>query len=126
MRYFAAFQVFCVGLVVALACGPASADEKSHREILGITPTPISIPLASGNLVLDLADTASVEVLGLTQLEADKVVADRGMAGLSAGVLPAVVGDLFGMPPVSSNWESVRAAVAAGGFATRPTVGVDE
>ena len=64
--------------------------------------------------------------VGLTRAEADQVVSARSMSGLSAAVLPAVVGDIFGMPPVSSNWESVRAAVAAGGFATRPTVGVDE
>jgi hypothetical protein len=54
------------------------------------------------------------------------VVAARVATGISAAVLPAVVGDIFGMPPVSSNWDSVRAAVAAGGFATRPTVGVDD
>ena len=93
---------------------------------LGISPTPITLPMPSGSLSLDLDDTTSVEVLGLTRAEADQVVAARSMSGLSAAVLPAVVGDIFGMPPVSSNWESVRAAVAAGGFATRPTVGVDE
>ena len=93
---------------------------------LGISPTPITLPMPSGSLSLGLDDTTSVEVLGLTRAEADQVVAARSMSGLSAAVLPAVVGDIFGMPPVSSNWESVRAAVAAGGFATRPTVGVDE
>jgi hypothetical protein len=98
----------------------------SHRESLGITPTSISIPLPAGDLSLGLDDTTSMEVLGLTRAEADKVVAARVATGISAAVLPAVVGDIFGMPPVSSNWDSVRAAVAAGGFATRPTVGVDD
>ena len=113
-------------LLVASACVTATAADVSHRESLGITPTSISIPLPVGDLSLGLDDTTSVEVLGLTRAEADQVVAARVATGISAAVLPAVVGDIFGMPPVSSNWDSVRAAVAAGGFATRPTVGVDD
>jgi len=126
VRYVAGFRFLGVVAAMAIACSTAHADEKAHRAALGITPTPISIALPSGSLRLDLDDTTSVEVLGLTRAEADQVVAARSMSGLSAAVLPAVVGDLFGMPPVSSNWDSVRAAVSAGGFATRPTVGVDE
>jgi hypothetical protein len=121
-----ALRVFVAGVAVSFACATATANEMSHRVALGITPTLMSIPTPSGELTLGLDDITSVEVLGLTRAEADQVVATRGMSGLSAAVLPAVVGDLFGMPPVSSNWDSVRAAVAAGGFATRPTVGVDE
>lgn len=126
MKNATALRVFAAGVVVSFACATATAGEETHRVALGISPTPISLPLPSGSLTLGLDDTTSVEVLGLTRAEADQVVASRSMSGLSAAVLPAVVGDIFGMPPVSSNWESVRAAVAAGGFATRPTVGVDE
>ncbi len=120
-----ALRVLIAGIAVSCVCAAATAGE-SHRVALGITPIPISIPMPSGPLSLGLDDTTSIEVLGLTRAEADQVVAARAMPGLSAAVLPAVVGDLFGMPPVSSNWDSVRAAVAAGGFASRPTVGVDE
>ncbi len=126
MKNASALRVFIAGVAVSSACATATAGEMSHRVALGITPTPIALPTPSGDLSLGLDDTTSVEVLGLTRAEADQVVAARSMSGLSAAVLPAVVGDLFGMPPVSSNWDSVRAAVAAGGFATRPTVGVDE
>ncbi len=126
MKNATALRVFIAGVAVSFACATATANEMVHRVALGITPTPVSIPLPSGELSLDLDDITSVEVLGLTRTEADQMVAARGMSGFSAAVLPAVVGDLFGMPPVSSNWDSVRAAVAAGGFATRPTVGVDE
>jgi hypothetical protein len=121
-----ALRLFVLGVAASFACATATANEETHRVALGIAPTPITLPTPSGELSLGLDDTTSVEVLGLTRAEADQVVAARGMSGLSAAVLPAVVGDLFGMPPVSSNWDSVRAAVAAGGFATRPTVGVDE
>lgn len=126
MKNATALRVFVAGVAVSLASVTATAGEETHRVALGISPTPITLPMPSGSLSLGLDDTTSVEVLGLTRAEADQVVAARSMSGLSAAVLPAVVGDIFGMPPVSSNWESVRAAVAAGGFATRPTVGVDE
>jgi hypothetical protein len=122
LRSFAA----AAAVTVSCLCAIAAANDAPHRSALGIMPTPITLPTPSGELKLGLDDTTSVEVLGLTRAEADQVVAARSMSGLSAAVLPAVVGDLFGMPPVSSNWDSVRAAVAAGGFATRPTVGVDE
>jgi hypothetical protein len=121
-----ALRLFAIAVAASFACATATASEDAHRVSLGITPTPVSLPSPSGELSLGLDDTTSVEVLGLTRAQADQVVAARSMSGLSAAVLPAVVGDLFGMPPVSSNWDSVRAAVAAGGFATRPTVGVDE
>lgn len=111
----------------ALCCGMAMADEGDHlRTALGISPMPISIPQPSGDLRLDMSDVTSIEVLGLSRAQAETVASSRSMAGLTASVIPAVVGDLFGMPPVSSNWESVRAAVASTGFASRPTVGVDE
>jgi hypothetical protein len=119
-------RLFAIAVAASFACATATASEDAHRVSLGIIPTPVSLPSPSGELSLGLDDTTSVEVLGLTRAQADQVVAARSMSGLSAAVLPAVVGDLFGMPPVSSNWDSVRAAVAAGGFATRPTVGVDE
>ena len=126
MSHTTALRIATLAIAVSLASGVASAGEMAHRNALGISPTPISIPLPAGELSLGLDDITSVEVLGLTRAEADQVVAARAMTGISAAVLPAVVGDIFGMPPVSSNWDSVRAAVATGGFATRPTVGVDE
>jgi hypothetical protein len=121
-----ALRLFAVTVAASFVCVTATANEDAHRVALGIAPTPISLPMPSGKLSLGLDDTTSVEVLGLTRAEADQVVAARSMQGFSVAVLPVVVGDLFGMPPVSSNWDSVRAAVAAGGFATRPTVGVDD
>jgi hypothetical protein len=126
MIHATALRTFALGVAISFACVTATAADVSHRESLGITPTSISIPLPVGDLSLGLDDTTSVEVLGLTRAEADMVVASRTATAISATVLPVVVGDIFGMPPVSSNWESVRAAVAAGGFATRPTVGVDD
>jgi len=87
-----ALRVFVAGVAVSFACATATANEMSHRVALGITPTPVSIPLPSGELSLGLDDITSVEVLGLTRAEADQVVAARGMSGLSAAVLPAVVG----------------------------------
>ncbi|NBP80490.1 hypothetical protein EBU58_07175 [bacterium] len=102
MIHATALRTFALGVAISFACVTATAADVSHRESLGITPTSISIPLPVGDLSARVA------------------------TGISAAVLPAVVGDIFGMPPVSSNWDSVRAAVAAGGFATRPTVGVDD
>lgn len=119
----AASTVLGASLAFLHAC-PVAAGEHAHRTALGIAPTPITLPLPSGPLSLDLDDTTSVEVLGLTRAEADGVMASRQTPGLSAALLPAVAGDIFGLPPVSSNWETVRAAVAAGEFASRPTVGV--
>lgn len=112
--------------MASFAFATAHASDVVHREALGVVPTSISIPLPSGNLSLDLDDTTSVEVLGLTRAEADEVMASRRVTGVSAAVLPVVAGGVFGLPPVSSNWETVRAAVAAGEFANRPTVGVDD
>ena len=125
MNHASALRTLVAGLALSIAAATATASDV-HRVALGISPTPISLPLPAGSLELRLDDTSSVEVLGLTRAEADMVVASRTATAFSATVLPVVVGDIFGMPPVSSNWESVRAAVAAGGFATRPTVGVDD
>ena len=121
------FTLLVAGIVATLVCSStASADEVASRNALGIEPIFLSVPLASGSLTLDLSDTAVIEVMGLTRTEAEQVVAARSMTGLSAAVLPAVVGDLFGVPPMTSSWDSMRDAVAANTYAKRPTVGIDD
>jgi hypothetical protein len=127
MSHTSPFTLLFAGIVAMLAYGTvASADELASRKALGIEPIFLSVPLPSGSLSLDLSDTAVIEVMGLTRTEAEQVVAARSMAGLSAAVLPTVVGDLFGVPPMTSSWDSVRDAVAANTYAKRPTVGIDD
>lgn len=121
------FKLLVASVVATLACGTtAFADDAGSRKALGIEPTFLSVPLPSGSLTLDLSDTAVISVMGLTRAEAEQVVAARSVTGISAAVLPAVVGDLFGVPPMTSSWDSLRAAVSSNTSASRPTVGVDD
>jgi hypothetical protein len=126
MSHASVSKMLVAAVGATLLCGTAFADELSNRKALDIEPTFLSVPLPSGSLTLDLSDSAVVSVMGISHAEAEQIVASRSVTGISAAVLPAVVGDLFGVPPMTSNWESFRAAVSSKTSASRPTVGVDD